>query len=119
MTGEVDLRGTPILRMTIDGQEWVAVIDTGFDGELELPEVLSTYFHGEPVGEAETTLGGGTVILEDMFQIAFPFDGETVLAEACFSPVDEILIGTTLLLNYKLEINFVARTVNLERITSL
>lgn len=119
MTGEVDLRGTPILRLEIDRREWIAVIDTGFDGELELPNELADYFAAESVGQTETTLGGGRVVEEELFQIEFPFDGNVVIAEACFSPFEEILIGTALILNYKLEINFVLRTVQLDRITSL
>ena len=117
MTGEVDPRGTPILRLTIAGQEWVAVIDTGFDGELELPDFLAPYFQAGPASPARTTLGAGTVVDENLYLIEFPFDGEVVQAEAAFSPVPEILIGTTMLLNYRLEVNFVARTVVLEKVT--
>jgi predicted aspartyl protease len=117
MTGEVDLRGTPVLRMTIGGREWIAVIDTGFDGELELPAALATEFGNTRVGQSQTTLGGGTVIMEDLFEVVFPFDGEMVQAQAAFALVDEILIGTGLLLNYRLHVNFVERTVVLERVS--
>lgn len=116
MTGEVDSRGTSVLRLTIAGREWVAVIDTGFDGELELPDVLASHFRKRGGAPARTTLGGGTVIDEELFLIDFPFDGESVPALASFAPVSEILVGTELLLNYRLEVNFVARTVILERI---
>jgi len=118
MTGEVDSRGTPILRLTIAGREWVAVIDTGFDGELELPQVLAPQFRKRPGGPSRTTLGGGTVIDEDLFLIDFPFDGETVQALTSFAPVSEILIGTTMILGYRLEVNFVARTVVLEKVVT-
>lgn len=119
MTGEVDSRGTPIVRLQVAGREWVAVIDTGFDGELELPDVLASHFRKTPGGPSRTTLGGGTVIDEELFLTDFPFDGETVQALAVFAPVTEILIGTTMLLSYRLEVNFVERTVVLEKVTTL
>ncbi len=46
----------------------------------------------------------------------FPFDGQTLEAEATFAPGAEILVGTHLLRQYRLEINFVSQTVLLERV---
>jgi hypothetical protein len=60
-------------------------------------------------------LGGGQSIEEDSYHVEFPFDGQTVVAVATFVPGDGILIGTHLLRNYRLEINFVDQTVLLER----
>jgi predicted aspartyl protease len=116
MVGEVDNEITPFVRLMIGDQEWIAVIDTGFNGDLELPEALGSHFGGERIGESQTTLGGGTVIEEDLYRIAFQFDGEIIAAEAVFAPVDQILIGTHLLRNHRLDINFVDRTVILERV---
>jgi hypothetical protein len=48
--------------------------------------------------------------------VDFPFDGQTVTAQATFVPGGEILIGTHFLRQYRLEINFVHRTVLLERV---
>jgi hypothetical protein len=48
--------------------------------------------------------------------VDFPFDEETLLAEATFVPGPEILLGTHLLRLYRLEIDFLARTVRLERV---
>jgi predicted aspartyl protease len=102
--------------MIVAGSEWVAVIDTGFNGDLELPEALAPHFPAHGFGESETTLGGGNVIMEDLFFIEFPFDGELVEALVAFAPVGEILIGTNLLRNYRLEVNFVTGTVSLEKV---
>ncbi len=117
MVGEVDEEITPIIRLSLDNREWIAVIDTGFNGDLELPESLRSQFAGELVGESQTTLGGGAMITEDLFRIAFPFDDEIVTAVAAFAPVDQILVDTHLLRNYRLDINFVERTVVLEKVT--
>lgn len=116
MSGEVDDEFTPFVRLLLGDREWIAVIDTGFNGDLELPEALRTHFDPELIGESLTTLGGGAVIEEDLYRIAFPFDGDEVAAEAVFAPVDQILIGTHLLRKHRIEINFVQRTVSLERI---
>jgi hypothetical protein len=48
--------------------------------------------------------------------VDFPFDGGTLRVNATFAQVSEILIGTRLLRDYRLEIDFPARTVQLERI---
>lgn len=116
MTGEGDKTGTPILRLAVAGQEWVATIDTGFNGDLELPDTLAPHFTLKFVAESVTTLAGGKVIVEDIYSVQFPFDGEIVQAEASFAPTDGILIGTGLLRRHRLEINFVARTVLLEKV---
>jgi hypothetical protein len=94
MTGEGDKTGTPILRLAVAGQEWVATIDTGFNGDLELPDTLAPHFTLKFVAESVTTLAGGKVIVEDIYSVQFPFDGEIVQAEASFAPTDGILIGT-------------------------
>jgi predicted aspartyl protease len=116
MTGEVDDSGTPIIRLTIAGQEWVATIDTGFNGDLELPDTLAPHFVLTLVAESSTTLAAGKVITEDIFAIQFPFDGEVMAAEATFAATDGILIGTGLLRRHRLDVNFVSRTVLLEKV---
>ena len=45
----------------------------------------------------------------------FPFDGETVIAEASFVADAPVLLGTGMLRLHRLDVNFVARTVLLER----
>jgi hypothetical protein len=42
-----------------------------------------------------------------------------VTAEATFVSGDTILIGTAMLRGYRLEVDFVARTVKLDRVTPL
>jgi hypothetical protein len=82
-----------------------------------LPESLHSHFDPELIGESLTPLGAGTVIEEDLYRISFPFDGEIVAAETVFAAVDQILIGTHLLRKHRVEINVVARTVSLEKVT--
>ena len=46
----------------------------------------------------------------------FPFDGQTVIAEATFTNTSEILLGTGMLKRYRLGINFPKQTVVLNRV---
>jgi hypothetical protein len=62
-----------------------------------------------------SALAGGQVIEEDAFLVDFPFDGISVLATATFVNGSQILIGTNLLREYRLQIRFVHKTVELER----
>jgi predicted aspartyl protease len=119
MTGEVDSRGTPIVRLTIGNREWVPVIDTGFDGDLELPEDLAAHFQKTSAGPLRTTVAAGAVIEEEIFFVDFPFDGDVVPVHTSFAPTTEILIGTGLLRRHRLEIDFVRRTVVLEKLLDL
>jgi predicted aspartyl protease len=116
MVGTVDADGTPFLLLTVAGRIWTAVIDTGFNGDLELPEDLRSSVNPRDNGYSHSLLAGGQSILEEVFLIDFPFDGQTVEADATFVPGQTILLGTHLLRRHRLEINFVAQTVLLERV---
>ena len=118
MTGEVDDRSTPILRLEIGGEEWIAVIDTGFNGHLVLPQSLADLFPGSFYAETEIVLGDGQIVVEELFTIDFPFDGVIRSIQTSFVDTNEILIGTLLLEDHRLEVNFVTRTVELENLRS-
>ena len=116
MQGTVSNRGVPIIIILIAGQEWAATIDTGFNGDLELPEALRSVLEPEYVGKVTSSLVGGQTIEEDVYLVEFPFDGNIVQARVPFVANGEILIGTHLLREYRLQIDFVRRTVILERV---
>ena len=113
--GTVSADGVPTITLSIAGQEWPAIMDTGFNGDLELPEGLRDGLHARYVGRVTSALAGGQIIEEDAYLVEFPFDDQTVQAEATFVSGSQILIGTHLLRAYCLQINFVGRTVQLER----
>ena len=116
LTGMVTDDGVPQLLLTVAGQQWPAIIDTGFNGELELPDHLRSAVNAQFIGRIHVALGGGQHIEEDVYLADFPFDGETLLAEATFVPGQEILLGTHLLRRYRLTIDFPAQAVQLERV---
>ena len=113
--GRVRSDGTPIIFVPIGGENWTAVIDTGFNGDLELPDALRQTLIPRYQYPIISVLGGGQNVIEDAYEVDFPFDGRIVLTEATFVSSTEILIGTHLLQDYRLQIDFPGRTVTLER----
>ena len=117
ITGIVTDDGVPLIRVSIGGHEWPAIIDTGFNGGLELPESCRDVVEPQFLGRIVSVLAGGMKIEEDAFRVEFPFDGDGVESEATFVDSETILIGTALLANHLLAIDFPAKTVTLERAT--
>ena len=117
--GNVSSIGVPTVTLSIVGQNWAATIDTGFNGDLELPEDIRDSLNARYVGRMTSALAGGQTIDEDAYLVDFPFDGQTIQAETTFVSGTQILIGTHLLREYRLEINFVSRTVELVKLETI
>jgi predicted aspartyl protease len=114
--GRVTERRVPVIPIDIAGTVHWAVIDTGFNGDLELPESLRGQLHARWAAQSLAELAGGVCLVEDIYLVDFPFDGRIVVeAEASFVEGDDILIGTKLLGEHRLEIDFVNGTVRIER----
>lgn len=91
------------------------LFDTGFNGKLELPERLRSRVNPEFAGRAVSLLAANQRIEEDVFLVDFPFDGRLVRVQATFADSGEILIGTGMLRDYRLQIDFPAGRLILER----
>jgi clan AA aspartic protease len=113
--GVVSAAGVPTVTLSVAGRDWPATIDTGFNGDLELPQDLREAVNARHVGRVTASLAGGQSVEEDVFIVDFPFDGRTIRAEATFVSGSQILIGTHLLREYALQIDFTRKTVVLER----
>jgi clan AA aspartic protease len=107
--------GVPTIDVDVATERWQAIIDTGFNGELELPERLRSHVNAQFVGRATSLLAANQRIEEEVFLVDFPFDGRLVRMQATFVEGGEILIGTRLLRDYRLRIDFPARTVVIEK----
>lgn len=116
IVGIVDANGLPRVELEVAGRIWSALVDTGCNTDLELPYSLGPSVNARYICRMRSLLAGGQSIEEDNYAVEFPFDGAVVDAEATFTPGDEILIGTRLLRNHRLEINFVTRSVLIERV---
>ncbi len=115
IAGDVSNDGVPVITLEVAGQDWSAIIDTGFNGDLELPEALRGKLNDQPAGRLRSALAGGRIVEEDAYSVEFPFDGQTYHAVATFVPDPQILIGTNLLRNYHLHIRFARKMLRLER----
>lgn len=113
--GTVSEEGVPVIALEVGGEKWIAIIDTGFNGALELPAGLQGRLAGRFVGRVVSQLASGHEIEEDLYLVEFLFDGEMQHAEAMFAPVEEILIGTRLLKQHRLIVDFRQRTVTIEQ----
>ncbi len=57
--GDVSEDGVPAITIVVDGEGWSAIIDTGFNGDLELPvtasqlTIVSCQAASEPVGRCK------------------------------------------------------------------
>jgi len=116
ITGTVTLDGVPTIALHVAGSTYSGVIDTGFNGDLELPERLRSQVNARLLCRAKSLLAGGITIDEELYLVDFPFDGKRFRSHATFVDGEDILIGTRLLRDYRLSINFVARTVRLQRL---
>lgn len=59
MIGWVTDDGSPCIEITIEKQKWIAVIDTGFNKDLELPQSLFESVVVKHMGSADVILAGG------------------------------------------------------------
>jgi predicted aspartyl protease len=115
ITGEVSDDGVPLVELRIADQTYSAIIDTGFNGDVELPLELKGKLNDQSIGRLRSVLAGGQFIEEDAYTVDLPFDGEVIRAVATFAFDAQILIGTNLLRRYALRIGFASRYVELER----
>ena len=116
--GKVSKAGVPTIQVWAAGQTWLAIVDTGFNGDLVLPAALRASVNTSYLGTFPFALADGQTIEEDVYLIDFPFDGKVVQAKAAFGANSQILLGTNLLRDYRLQVNFVTRTVELERVST-
>jgi clan AA aspartic protease len=114
IAGHVTDDGVPVIALEVGGQQWRAIIDTGFNGDVELPETLQTHLTAEFVGRVSSLLAAGQRIEEDVYLVALPFDGQTMDVQATFVDGDEILIGTHLLQRYRLTIDFPTKSLSID-----
>jgi predicted aspartyl protease len=112
--GSVTAEGVPEITLMIGGRPWIAVVDTGFNGDLELPLALREFVNPRYLCRIRSQLAGGKTIEEDCFLIDFIFDGEQIEAEATFVNETNLLIGTHLLQQHRLTIDFVRQTLSLK-----
>ena len=111
--GEVTDDYVPMIVLECGGQRWPTIIDSGFNGELELPELLRPHVNAQFAGRVTSFLAANQRVEEDVYLVDFTFDGRHVQAQATFVDSAEILLGTGMLRECRLEIDFPKRTVSI------
>ena len=76
--GTVSVEGLPTITLSIASQVWKATIDTGFNGDLELPEPLRNSLNARYVGQMTSALAGGKMLEEAVYLVDFPFDDKVI-----------------------------------------
>ncbi|HEX7449388.1 MAG TPA: hypothetical protein VF306_17665 [Pirellulales bacterium] len=112
--GVVTEDGIPAIEIEVGGRRWQAIVDTGFNGDLELPERLRPHVNAQFIGRTTSLLAANQQVEEDVYLVDFPFDGRLVRAQATLVCGDEILIGTRMLREHRLQIDFPGATVVIE-----
>ena len=103
--------------LSLAEEEWATVVDTGFNGALELPAALSSRLTLESAGFITSELAAGVTVEEEAFRTFIEFDGEQIEVDVTFADVEQALLGTWLLAKHRLEIDFPKATVRLARAT--
>ncbi len=109
--------GNPKVKIAVGGSrmqvEVEALIDTGFNAYIILPSLIATRLGLELTSVTWVELADGSVIRNSVFSGHTTFGGQSQEVEIMMTDSDEALIGTALLSNYKLTIDFVNRTVEI------
>ena len=114
-TGQVSATGMPVIEVEVAGNRLEAVIDTGFEGGLQLPESWRSRLNPKPYRQVTYQLGGGQTLVVVTYLVSFSLDGHIQTVETLFGESDEILLGVDAMRDYRLLIDFPAGTVALDR----
>ena len=115
-----DDSGNPKVKIAVGGSrmqmEVAALIDTGFNGYITLPSTIATQLGLELTSVTWVELADGSVIRNSVFSGHATFGGQSQEVEIMLTDSDEALIGTSLLSNYQLTIDFVNRTIEIKEV---
>lgn len=109
MRGLVNPRGEPIVLLRIEGLELEVVVDTGFNGSLAVPQGRIPGLR--PTFTQYVSLADGTLKPVGVASGKIHWCGVEKQVEITVLPSGEPLLGTEMLVDCKLEIDFRARTV--------
>jgi clan AA aspartic protease len=111
LKGLVNSRGEPVVHITLLSTKgragsFPAVIDTGFNGTLSLPEPLIRRMGWRWIGYESYEIATGDVVREKVFVGRIRWFGQVQEVDVVASHAKDILIGTRLLEDHRLLIDF-------------
>ena len=118
LKGRVNSRDEPIVRISLlsstnRSQSHFAVIDTGFNGTLSLPESLIQRLGWRWIGHESYEIATGDVVREKVYVGRIRWLGRAQEVDVVASHAKDILIGTRLLEGRQLSIDFRRRHVRI------
>jgi clan AA aspartic protease len=114
--------GTPTLALKVIGKGDVEVslegiLDTGFDGFLCLPIPVTVSLGLELIDATDTELADGSVVEDDLvFAGRAEWDGTVMDIEILLTRSTGVLIGTSFLRGYIVQLDYSANTVRIEKV---
>ena len=115
MQGKLTAGGLPTVPVTVGATTVDAVVDTGFDGHLQLPDTLAGATPRVFYRVERFVFPDGSWADFEVYVIGVEFDGGDVITRAVYTPSSESLIGHRFLTDYRLTIDYPAGTVPLDR----
>ena len=110
LEGQVNRHGEPIVTIQLilrtRPSAFPAVIDTGFNGYLSVPQRLLSQSRWRVIGTEKCELATGAIVEQAIFLGEIVFDGQQSPAYVVATQAHDILIGTKLLKHKLLSINF-------------
>jgi clan AA aspartic protease len=121
ITGVILNNGTPVIELKVRGSRGEipveGILDTGFNGFLCLPISIAISLGLELIDATESELADGTVTQDDLvFAGQAEWDGTMRDVDILLTRSEETLIGTAFLTGYRVELDYSASTVRIERV---
>ena len=93
-----------------------AILDTGFDGFLSLPITTAVSLGLELIGIQPVEYADGRTSKELVFSVEVNMEGKWKTVPTTLTSSSEALVGTALLADYELSLNFHKQKVILEKV---
>lgn len=119
-TGHFRGSGSPMVWLTLAGNTFEAVLDTGFEGGLQLPDawrIPLLPLLTRPHQQLTYQLPDGRLTKKYSFWLDIDLGGDQLVVETIFMDSDEILLGVDALRDYRLTVDFPAGMVAVDRAT--
>jgi len=121
ITGQINQAFSPILRVTGYGNKGEVtidgILDTGFDGFICLPIAVAVPLGLELIDVTDSELADGTIVQDELvFAGKVLWDGEVIDVDVVLTKSADTLIGTAMLMNSDVRINFHTGEVLIEQV---
>jgi len=112
--------GTPMIELKVHGAREEStiegILDTGFNGFICLPTSIAVALGLELIDTITSELADATLVEEELvFAGQAEWDGTFMDIRITLTRSEETLIGTAFLTGYRVEIDYTARTLTIEK----